>query len=338
MITRRYTAQGGVSSCMLALHMEYERFEKIAAEAFANVPQHFARHIENVALLIEDEPTHALREEEGLEDGDTLLGLYRGTPLAARGYEYGVLGTVPDTITLFRLPLLEEAEHLVAEGRVVSFEEGVEHAIRETLWHEIGHYFGLDEEHVRTREKEKTNNFAAFFDYTQAGGATPPPSLPGAMLIRAMRRGARRFSKITSFTPSCMAKTLAIIFGGIFTLVGVLGFVGNPLIGTGAVFVTNGVHNLFHLLIGLVLLGVAFRASAQSARWLTIFGVVYLVLALLGFVMASPLLGVIEFNDADNWLHVVLGALLVFMGRWSYEDATAMNTSSVLMQDDVPKS
>lgn len=139
--------------------MEYERFEEISAEEFKKVPEHFARKVENLALLIEDEPGESIRKEEELEDGETLLGLYHGIPLSERGSEYGSLGTLPDTITLFRLPLLEEAEVLLAEKRAGTFEDAVRLAVRETLWHEIGHYFGLGEEEVHAREEAKTNQF-----------------------------------------------------------------------------------------------------------------------------------------------------------------------------------
>ncbi len=139
--------------------MDEKRFEEIAAEEFAKVPEHFARKIENLALLIEEEPSEGVRREEGLEEGETLLGLYHGVPLSERGNEYGNAGTLPDTITLYRIPLLEEADMLVEEKKAGDFDEGVRLAIRETLWHEIGHYFGLGEEAVHAREETGTNQF-----------------------------------------------------------------------------------------------------------------------------------------------------------------------------------
>lgn len=126
----------------------------IAEEEWNKVPAHFSRSVTNVALLVEDEPSEEVRQKEGLEGEETLLGLYQGLPLSERGSEYGVGMTLPDTITLYRLPLIEEAEAMDRE-----FREAVRIAIRETIWHELGHYFGLEEHEVNDREDEGTNRF-----------------------------------------------------------------------------------------------------------------------------------------------------------------------------------
>lgn len=111
-----------------------------------------------------------------------------------------------------------------------------------------------------------------------------------------------------------MAKTLAVVFGVIFVLVGLLGFVPNPVVGMGALFETDMLHNLVHLIFGIILLVVAYQATAQAALWLKILGVVYLILALIGWFMGAPLLGLVVANDADHWLHVVLGIVLIAAG------------------------
>lgn len=138
--------------------MTEEEFDKIAAAEWDAMPEKFKAHVENVALLVEDEPSEELRELEGLGEGETLLGHYHGIPNTARGSEYGVGATLPDTITLYRLPILEDAHELMEE-RGGDFRENVTAAIRETLWHEIGHYFGLDEHPINEREAEGTNKF-----------------------------------------------------------------------------------------------------------------------------------------------------------------------------------
>ncbi len=125
---------------------------------WSRVPEKFRGRIDNVALLIEDEPDEATRKEEALEGGDTLLGLYRGIPASERGELYGIGMTLPDTITLYRLPLLAEAERL-REARNLSYEDAVAEAVRETVWHEVGHYFGLHEHEVQGREDTGTNHF-----------------------------------------------------------------------------------------------------------------------------------------------------------------------------------
>jgi hypothetical protein len=117
-----------------------------------------------------------------------------------------------------------------------------------------------------------------------------------------------------------MAKTLAYVFGVVFVLVGLLGFIPNPLVGMGAMFETDMMHNLVHLLFGVILLVVAWKAAEKSALWLKILGVVYLVLAVLGFLMASEggmLLGLVSTNAADHWLHIVLGIVLVGAGFYA---------------------
>jgi predicted Zn-dependent protease with MMP-like domain len=112
--------------------MTRDAFEKLVAEEFPTaIPEKFRTMMQNVALLIEDEPSHALRKEEGLRRNETLLGLYHGIPATARGDYYGVGATLPDTITLFQKPIEESA-----------LEEGtdVRQVIRDTVWHEVAHH------------------------------------------------------------------------------------------------------------------------------------------------------------------------------------------------------
>lgn len=124
--------------------MSREEFEKLVQEGFLLIPKKFRKRIQNVALLIEDEPSEVVRRQECLEEGETLLGLYQGIPATARGSTYGVGETLPDTITLFKLPIEEAAGGDPTEVRKV---------VAETIWHEYAHYFGMDEEEVRFREE-----------------------------------------------------------------------------------------------------------------------------------------------------------------------------------------
>ncbi len=126
--------------------MTHEEFEKLAEEGFLLLPEKFRERIKNVAILLEDEPSREVCEREGLASDETLLGLYQGIPATARGDSYGVGPTLPDTITLYRLPI-EEAAH--EEGK------DVRAVIAETIWHEFAHYFGMDEDAVREREAER---------------------------------------------------------------------------------------------------------------------------------------------------------------------------------------
>ena len=119
-------------------------FEKLVAEGFERLPQWVRDKITNVALLIEDEPSEEDREAQGLGDDETLLGLYKGIPLSARGETYGVGMTLPDTITLYQLPIEDAAEEDAKDVRDV---------VAETIWHEFAHHFGMDENEVQDREQ-----------------------------------------------------------------------------------------------------------------------------------------------------------------------------------------
>jgi predicted Zn-dependent protease with MMP-like domain len=138
--------------------MDERAFSALAEAEWALMPEKFASKIDNVALLIEDEPDEELRKIEGLEEGETLLGIYRGIPRTERGSEYGIAGTLPDTITLFRLPILEEALERT-DDHTSDFRKHVAKVIRETIWHEVGHYMGLSERPINEREEEGTNRF-----------------------------------------------------------------------------------------------------------------------------------------------------------------------------------
>ncbi|MDE1924638.1 MAG: metallopeptidase family protein [Patescibacteria group bacterium] len=135
--------------------MTREEFEKLVEEEFPRaVPEKFHHLIKNVGFLVEDEPSLELRKQEGLSDNETLLGLYHGVPAVARGDFYGVGGTLPDTITLFQLPIEEEAKALSVRLNLTE-EEALCRVIRETIWHEVAHYFGYDEHQVRDREDKR---------------------------------------------------------------------------------------------------------------------------------------------------------------------------------------
>ncbi len=129
--------------------MTADEFERIVAEEWPEaVPEKFRAQVKNVAVLVEDEPSADVRRAEGLAHDETLLGLYTGIPLTERGSDYGVGATMPDTITLYRLPILDETLETGGDARAV---------IRDTLWHECAHYFGMAEHDVRYREDSGTN-------------------------------------------------------------------------------------------------------------------------------------------------------------------------------------
>ncbi len=122
--------------------MTRERFEHIAQEAFDSLPADFTERVENVHIVVEDYPSDdALGKVKS--DRTSLLGLYQGIPLTHRGQWYGMSATVPDKITLYQKNI--EA--------VCKDEEEMELRITEVLFHELGHYFGMDERQVRKAMK-----------------------------------------------------------------------------------------------------------------------------------------------------------------------------------------
>lgn len=134
---------------VLAYHraMSIEEFEQIVEEEFPHaVPERFRDKIKNVGFVIEPEPSEEVRIQEGLDEHTTLLGLYHGVPLTVRGDEYGIGMVLPDRITLYQLPIEEAGGHDLEKIRLV---------VRETIWHEIGHYFGLSDEGIALKEKNR---------------------------------------------------------------------------------------------------------------------------------------------------------------------------------------
>ena len=128
------------------LYMQRTEFETLAEEGFERLPQWVREKIKNVALLVEDEPSEEDRKAQELSDNETLLGLYKGIPLSERGEMYGIGGTMPDTITLYQIPIEEAAEE---DGLPIA------QVVAETIWHEFAHHFGMDEHEVQEREDNR---------------------------------------------------------------------------------------------------------------------------------------------------------------------------------------
>jgi predicted Zn-dependent protease with MMP-like domain len=129
--------------------MRDEEFERLVAEGIDSIPERFLRLLDNVAVVIEDLPNEEQLKEQGIEDPYELLGLYEGIPATERGESYGVGGLpLPDKITVFKLSTLAEAGEDARRIREV---------VRDTVWHEIGHYFGWDDDALYEREDDGTN-------------------------------------------------------------------------------------------------------------------------------------------------------------------------------------
>ena len=122
--------------------MTRDRFAEIAQAAFDSLPAEFKDRVENVHIEIEDYPSDdALGRVKA--DRTSLLGLYQGIPLTHRGQWYGMSPTAPDTISLYQKNI----------ESVCTTEEETELRIREVLFHELGHYFGMNESQIRNAMK-----------------------------------------------------------------------------------------------------------------------------------------------------------------------------------------
>ena len=110
------------------------------------------------------------------------------------------------------------------------------------------------------------------------------------------------------------ARNAAILFGFAFLLVGALGYVSNPIVGPGGIFMTNALHNIVHIASGVLLLAGAFLGLGSSTA-LKIVGAIYGLVAICGFFMAmdGQMFG-LAINEADKWLHVGLAAALLAAG------------------------
>jgi hypothetical protein len=112
-------------------------------------------------------------------------------------------------------------------------------------------------------------------------------------------------------------KKLAIVFGVVFLAIGVLGFIpaltpNGHLLG---LFHVNTLHNVVHLLSGAVALYVGLTSEGGSKLYFQIFGLVYAVVAILGFIYGDrPILGLVANNAADTWLHVVIAVAALYLG------------------------
>lgn len=121
--------------------MDRKDFEKLVADALEDLPVEFAKKLENVAVVIEDEPIKEQLVKFHIQKGASLFGLYEGVQKTKRGAGY--IGVLPDKITIFQKPI----EYFCHSKRKIKAR------VRSTVLHEIGHHFGLSEEDLRKSSK-----------------------------------------------------------------------------------------------------------------------------------------------------------------------------------------
>ncbi len=121
--------------------MDRPAFEELVQKALRTLPKKFKEKLENIAIHVEDEPSQDVLDDMDIEEG-TLYGLYQGVPLTERGWSYG--NVLPDRIVIYQRPIEGDAR---SEGEI-------EEIVRDTVMHEIGHYFGFDDRALYEIEDE----------------------------------------------------------------------------------------------------------------------------------------------------------------------------------------
>lgn len=117
--------------------MRAEDFDRLVEQACSKIPAHFRRRLRNVAFVVEAEPG------PGRRGGGELLGLYEGRPLTERSVSDNF--AMPDRITIFQGP----------HERLARSQAHLKQLVEETVWHEVAHYFGMDERRVRLAERRR---------------------------------------------------------------------------------------------------------------------------------------------------------------------------------------
>ena len=123
--------------------MDPAEFDELVADTYARIPKRFRMRLKNVALVVEAEPSSAQLVRGRVPPGHTLFGLYEGRPLTNRSVFEPY--AMPDRITIFQGPIERQArspEHLAT-------------LVADTVWHEVAHYFGMDEHQVRAAERRR---------------------------------------------------------------------------------------------------------------------------------------------------------------------------------------
>lgn len=119
-----------------------DKFEELVNEAIAKLPEIYRDKLQNVAFIVEEDPSDLQRVNLKLADNQTLFGLYEGVPLSQR---QGSLKILPDKISLFQNPIQSS----------VSNSRDLYDRIARTVWHEVAHYFGLDHHQIDELNKKE---------------------------------------------------------------------------------------------------------------------------------------------------------------------------------------
>jgi predicted Zn-dependent protease with MMP-like domain len=122
--------------------MDRPSFDKIVTKSLKRLPGKFRKRLRNLVIDIEDQPPQALLDDMGILSG-SLFGLYQGVPLPEREWNYG--NALPDRIVIYQKVI----------ERAASSDNEIEEIVLDTVVHEIGHYFGFDDDTLHSIESEK---------------------------------------------------------------------------------------------------------------------------------------------------------------------------------------
>jgi predicted Zn-dependent protease with MMP-like domain len=114
-----------------------DAFAALVQRAIADLPPDYAKLMETIAVVVEEEPPQRVLDELELDSADDLLGLYQGHSLADESF-FQSGGTAPAQISIYRGPILRQCEN----------EEEIVQEVYDTVVHELGHHVGLDDDEM----------------------------------------------------------------------------------------------------------------------------------------------------------------------------------------------
>ncbi len=129
------------------MNVSDSEFEQMISDAMDSLPPDRIKGLKNIAITYDDQPSAEQRKQLHLRGSQTLYGLYEGIPLTKRPAASSIFSsdpmTLPDKITIFKLPIVSNSSSLTA----------IREQVRHTLWHEIAHYYDLDHDRIKKLDR-----------------------------------------------------------------------------------------------------------------------------------------------------------------------------------------
>lgn len=122
------------------MRVSREEFESLVEQSLRMLPDHFKVALDNVEIIVEDMPDDEDLGKAGISEKKSLLGLYTGIPLTERGNWYGMSPVTPDRILIYQRNI----------ERICTSRDELQQQVLTTVFHELGHYFGMNEDEIRS--------------------------------------------------------------------------------------------------------------------------------------------------------------------------------------------